>query len=101
MRARLLGRWKALPPWARWLLALYMTGFAEGTGDHVRWMTNGGIHAYAGSYPQVPIQVFFVALIVLDPLTAVLVGCVRWRQSCGSLARSAPSCWRLRPPCYG
>ncbi len=59
------------------MLAFYLAGFAEGTGDHVRWMTHGGIHAYAGSYPQVPIQVFFVALIVLDPLTVVLVGAVR------------------------
>ena len=59
------------------MLALYIAGFAEGTGDHVRWMAHGGIHAYAGSYPQVPIQVFFVSLIVLDPLVVVLIGCVR------------------------
>jgi len=75
--ARLRGRWKALPPWARWVLAVYLAGFAEGAGDHVRWMTHGGIHAYAGSYPQVPIQVFFVGLIVLDPLTVVLVAGVQ------------------------
>lgn len=54
-----------------------MIGFAEGTGDHVLWMTHGGIHAYARSYPQVPIQVFFVTLIVLDPLCVLLVGFVR------------------------
>lgn len=54
-----------------------MAGFAEGIGDHVRWMSQGGIHAYAGPYPQVPIQAFFVALIVLDPLTVALVGFVR------------------------
>jgi hypothetical protein len=59
------------------VLAVYIAGFAEGTGDHVRWMAHGGIHAYAGSYPQVPIQVFFVAVIILDPLTVVLVGGVR------------------------
>lgn len=59
------------------MLAVYIAGFAEGTGDHVRWMTHGGIHAYAGSYPQVPIQVFFVALIIFDPLTVVLVAGVR------------------------
>jgi hypothetical protein len=74
---RLHGRWKALPRRARWVLALYMAGFAEGTGDHVRWMAHGGIHAYARSYPQVPIQVFFVLLIVLDPLTVALIGFVR------------------------
>jgi len=33
------------------MLALYLAGFAEGTGDHLRWMAHGGIHAYAGSYP--------------------------------------------------
>ena len=59
------------------MLALYIAGFAEGTGDHLRWMAHGGIHAYAGSYPQVPIQMFFVSLIVLDPLAVVLVGSVR------------------------
>lgn len=59
------------------MLAVYIAGFAEGTGDHVRWMTHGGIHAYAGSYPQVPIQVFFVALIILDPLTVALVAGVQ------------------------
>jgi hypothetical protein len=54
-----------------------MIGFAGGTADHMRWMTRGGIHAYASSYPQVPIQVFFVILVVADPLVAVLLGLVR------------------------
>jgi len=63
--------------WARWVLGLYMTGFADGTADHVRWMTRGGIHAYAPSYPLVPIQVFFVILVVADPLIVVLLGLVR------------------------
>jgi hypothetical protein len=73
-----LGRkWASLPRWARWVLALYVAGFAEGTGDHVRWMARGGIHAYASSYPQVPYQVFFVSLIVLDPLVVVLAALVR------------------------
>jgi hypothetical protein len=66
-----------LPTWAKWTLAAYLAGFAEGFGDHVRWMSDGGIHAYAHSYPQVPIQVFFVALAVLDPLVVALVGFVR------------------------
>jgi hypothetical protein len=59
------------------VLALYMAGFAEGTGDHVRWMAHGGIHAYASSYPQGAYQVFFVSLIVLDPLVVVLAAAVR------------------------
>jgi hypothetical protein len=40
-------------------------------------MTRGGIHAYAHDYPLVPIQVFFVSLIVVEPLTIVLLGFVR------------------------
>jgi hypothetical protein len=76
VRARLRDKWAALPRWARWVLALYIAGFAEGTADHVRWMTRGGIHAYASSYPQVPLQAFFVTLIVLDPLAVVLLALV-------------------------
>jgi hypothetical protein len=74
---RLRAKWAVLPVWAKWVLALYMIGFADGTADHVRWMTHGGIHAYASSYPQVPIQVFFVILVVADPLIVVLLGLVR------------------------
>lgn len=66
-----------MPTWAKWTLGAYVAGFAEGFGDHVRWMSHGGIHAYADRYPQVPIQVFFVALVVLDPLVVSLVGFVR------------------------
>ena len=66
----------ALPQWARWVLALYLVGFAEGTGDHVLWMTHGGIHAYASSFPPVPVQAFLVGLVVLDPLAVVLTGLV-------------------------
>lgn len=69
--------WADLPRWARWVLAVYLIGFADGTADHVRWMTHGGIHAYAPSYPQVAIQVFFVSLVVLDPLVVALVAFVR------------------------
>ena len=56
---------------------MYLIGFADGTADHVRWMTHGGIHAYAPSYPQIAIQVFFVSLLVLDPLVVALVAFVR------------------------
>jgi hypothetical protein len=70
-------KWASLPIWARWVLAVYMIGFVEGFADHVRWMTRGGIHAYAHDYPLVPIQVFFVSLIVVEPLTIVLLGFVR------------------------
>jgi hypothetical protein len=74
---RLWQRWAGLPSWARWVLAGYVIGFADGTGDHIRWMVHGGIHAYAGAYPQVPIQVVFVLLVLLDPLAAVLCGFAR------------------------
>ncbi|WP_258036648.1 hypothetical protein [Streptomyces sp. SM10] len=53
-----------------------MTGFLEGFGAHVLDLARGGIHAYA-AFQWVPLQVFFVCLVVLDPLVAVLVGCVR------------------------
>jgi hypothetical protein len=69
-------RWARLPRWARWTLAVYLIGFAEGTGDHVLWMTRGGIHAYAG-FGYLPVQAFLVALIVLDPLVVLLTGLVR------------------------
>jgi hypothetical protein len=70
-------RWGALPQWARWVLALYLVGFAEGTGDHVLWMSHGGIHAYASSFPPVPVQAFLVGLVVLDPLAVLLAGLAR------------------------
>ena len=77
-------RWALLPRWARWVLAVYLTGFAEGTGDHVWWMLHGGTHAYS-AFGSAPVQVFLIALIVLDPLTVVLAG----------LVRRAGSGWRL------
>ena len=76
-RAGVRARWAALPGWARWVLGLCMIGFADGTGDHVRWMLHGGIHAYAAAYPAVVIQVLLVGLIVADPLTVALAGLVR------------------------
>jgi hypothetical protein len=69
--------WADVPRWARWVLVVYLIGFADGTADHVRWMTRGGIHAYASSYPPVAARVFFVSLVVLDPLVVVLVAFVR------------------------
>ena len=76
MAARLRRAWARLPGWARWVLAVYLIGFAQGTGAHIRDLTRGGIHAYS-SLPQTWIQVFFVSLVVLDPLVVVLVAFVR------------------------
>ncbi|MGN5377768.1 hypothetical protein ACQ4WX_08950 [Streptomyces lasalocidi] len=70
------GRWRALPRRARAALVLYAAGFLEGTGAHAADLARGGLHAYAGFGP-LPLQVFFVALIVLDPLAAVLILRVR------------------------
>ncbi|MFG2310891.1 hypothetical protein ACGFS9_19780 [Streptomyces sp. NPDC048566] len=47
-----------------------------GTRTHVLDIARGGVHAYA-MFPQVALQVFFVGLVVLDPLVVVLVGLVR------------------------
>ncbi|MFJ9346557.1 hypothetical protein [Streptomyces sp. NPDC101237] len=76
MGAGLRERWGAQPWWARWVLVAYLTGFAEGTGSHIADLVRGGVHVYA-SIPEVRVQVFFVGLVILDPLTAVLVGGVR------------------------
>ena len=76
MAARLRRAWAGLPVWARWVLAVYLIGFAQGTGAHIRDLMRGGIHAYS-SLPQVWIQVLFVSLVVLDPLVVVLVVFVR------------------------
>lgn len=62
--------------WARWVLAGYLIGFLEGSYVHILDLVRDGIHAYAW-FPQVPLQVFFVSLAILDPLVAVLVGLVR------------------------
>lgn len=69
-------RWARLSAWARWALAVYVIGLVDGTADHVRWMAHGGIHAYAG-FGYVPVQVFLVLLIVLDPVAAVLCALAR------------------------
>jgi hypothetical protein len=74
--ARLRRAWADLPGWARWVLAVYLIGFAQGTGAHIRDLMRGGMHAYS-LLPQAWIQVFFVSLVLLDPLVVVLAGFVR------------------------
>ncbi|MGW0208784.1 hypothetical protein ACWDZ8_24275 [Streptomyces sp. NPDC003233] len=64
-------RLRALPRRARWTLVVFAGGFLEGTCAHVLDLVRGGLHAYTGFGP-LPLQVFFVALVVLDPLVAVL-----------------------------
>ncbi|WP_256725446.1 hypothetical protein [Streptomyces sp. IMTB 2501] len=50
---------------------MYAGGFLEGTCSHVLDLVRGGLHAYAAFAPA-PLRVFFVALVVLDPLVVVL-----------------------------
>ena len=67
--------WAALPGWARWVLAVYLAGFADGTAAHARDLARAGFHAYSG-FPQVPLRVFFISLVLLDPLVVVLIALV-------------------------
>ncbi len=76
MPGRARERWSGQPLWARWVLAVYLVGFFQGACVHFLDLVRGGIHAYA-SFPQVPFQVFFISLVVLDPLVVVLVALVR------------------------
>ncbi|MFD7206047.1 hypothetical protein [Streptomyces sp. NPDC059893] len=55
---------------------VYLTGFLVGTRTHVIDVVRDGTHAYA-MFPQVSLRMFFVSLVVLDPLVVVLVGLVR------------------------
>lgn len=65
------GRWASQPRWAKCVVVAYMLGFGDGTGAHIRDLVGGGLHAY--SHAPVAVQVFFVALVVLDPLVVVLL----------------------------
>jgi hypothetical protein len=40
--SRLRRAWAALPRWARWLLAVYLIGFADGTAAHARDLPGPG-----------------------------------------------------------
>ncbi|MFC4590354.1 hypothetical protein [Sphaerisporangium corydalis] len=72
MNESLRERWAGRPLWARCALVVYALGFAEGTGAHVLDLVRGGVHAYASFAPP-PLQVFFVGLVVLDPLVVALL----------------------------
>ena len=68
--------WGGLPVWAPWVLAVYLAGFTDGTAAHVRDLARGGFHAYPG-FPYIALRVFFISLVVLDPLVVVLCAFVR------------------------
>ena len=69
-------RWGAQPVWVRCALVVYVIGFVEGTRAHVADLLRGGLGAYA-SYGPVVLQVFFISLVVLDPIVVVLVALAR------------------------
>ncbi|QEV42747.1 hypothetical protein CP978_33160 [Streptomyces nodosus] len=99
MRSELRERWGGQPVWARWVLAVYVIGFLEGACAHVLDLARDGIHAYA-AFPQVPLQVFFVGLVILDPLVVVLVVLVRregiWLASAVMVADVFANWWGNR-----
>jgi hypothetical protein len=68
----LRARWHVVPGWARCLPAAYLIGFTEGTGEHIRDLARAGLHAYRGFGPA-PVQVFLLALVLLDPIVVILV----------------------------
>jgi hypothetical protein len=71
----LRGAWAALPVWVRWVLAVYLIGFTDGTAAHARDLARAGFHAYSG-FPQIPLRVFFISLVLLDPLVVALAALV-------------------------
>ena len=82
------------------MLAAYVLGVLQGTGAHVLDLVGGGIHVYA-SFAPVPLQVFFVSLVVWNPLVVVLVGLVRRvgiHLACGVMALDVLANWIVNWP---
>ncbi|KAA6215464.1 hypothetical protein CP973_36070 [Streptomyces albofaciens JCM 4342] len=81
--------------WARWVTVVYAIGFAQGACAHLLDLARGGIHVYA-TYPHVSYEVYFIGLVVLDPLAALLV--VRLRRAgvwlaCGVMTTDVTANW--------
>jgi hypothetical protein len=103
MGIRLSRRWAALPLWARWIGALYVVGFADGTGAHARALAADGLHAYS-SFWSAPIRVFLLCLIVIDPAVALLMVLLRpagvWLAAivmCGDIGANWLGNWPFSP----
>ncbi|MFI9158367.1 hypothetical protein ACIGXI_21800 [Kitasatospora aureofaciens] len=75
MQQAIRERWGAQPRWVWWVAAVYVAGFVEGAGAHAVDVLSGGLHAYR-AWPRAS-QLLFHALLVLDPLAAVLVARAR------------------------
>ncbi|RPF34958.1 hypothetical protein [Streptomyces sp. TLI_185] len=75
-------RWGDRPIWVRCVAGAYVIGFLEGAGAHAYFLATGGLHTYG--YAPMPVQLLFHALLLLDPLVALLI--VRARPSGALLA---------------
>ncbi|MFD7712711.1 hypothetical protein ACFV6E_42165 [Streptomyces sp. NPDC059785] len=64
-------RWRERAVWVRWVAAVQVLGFLEGTGAHAYFVLAGGRHAY--DYASPPVRLVLHALLLLDPLTALLL----------------------------
>ena len=75
-------QWGDRPVWVRCVAGAYVIGFLEGAGAHAYFLATGGLHTYG--YAPLPVQLLFHALLLLDPLVALLI--VRARPSGALLA---------------
>jgi len=63
--------WRALPRWARIALGVYAGAFLVATVSHIVDIVVHGDSVYAAAPPQ--LRLFFVSLVVLDPVVVALV----------------------------
>ncbi|WP_327258426.1 hypothetical protein [Streptomyces sp. NBC_01240] len=70
------GRPRHLPRRVLLVVTVYVVCFLWGTAIHLVDLAGGGHNSYASPAPA-PIRVYFVALVLLDPLVAVLLVRVR------------------------
>ena len=69
--------WRALPRWASITLGVYVGAFLVGTVSHIVDFAQQGADVYATAPPA--LRLFFVALVVIDPVVVVLI--LRLRRS--------------------
>ncbi|MFF3129330.1 hypothetical protein ACFVRD_45675 [Streptomyces sp. NPDC057908] len=70
------GRPRHLPRRVLFVVTVYVICFFWGTAMHLMDLAGGGHNSYASPAPA-PIRVYFVALVLLDPLVAVLLARLR------------------------
>ncbi|WP_229852506.1 hypothetical protein [Streptomyces albospinus] len=64
-------RWGDRSVWIRCTAVVYVAGFLEGTAVHGFFLGKGGLDAY--SYAPLLVQLLFHALLLFDPLVALLI----------------------------